>query len=103
MSHARSFFALLVAAALAVGAAACCSRPATDGEAMAPRPGKVADVAAFEQFIATRPTPAEFRRRYPDVQLVLPGEMATKELRLDRSRYFAELDAQGRIQGGAFK
>lgn len=66
-------------------------------------PGPVADTAAFEAFIATQPTPAAFRERYPDVKLVLPGDIATKELRLDRSRYFAELDAQGRIPGGRFQ
>jgi hypothetical protein len=64
--------------------------------------GYVTDMAAFEAFIATRPTPEQFRARYPDVLLVLPGQIATKELRLNNSRYFAELDGEGRITGGRF-
>ena len=100
----RSIAPVLMALALAAAATACCSDNArTQDEAIAPVHGKVSDADAFDRFIATRPTPAEFRQRYPDLKLVLPGEMATKELRLDRSRYFAELDADGRIQGGRFK
>jgi hypothetical protein len=60
-------------------------------------------VQAFDQFIATRPTPEEFRRVYPDVTLVLPGQIATKELRFNNSRYFAQLDEQNRISGGRFQ
>ncbi|WP_370305135.1 hypothetical protein [Sinimarinibacterium flocculans] len=73
--------------------------------ASAPQPvaGKVTDVSAFEAFIATRPTPEAFRQTYPDVTLVLPGQIATKELRFDNSRYFAQLDEQGRIVGGKFQ
>jgi hypothetical protein len=84
-----------------IGLGGCCSTPAS--EAAPPVPGHVTDVGAFEQFIATQPTPDQFKRRYPDVVLVLPGQMATKELRLNRSRYFAEVDAQGRIRGGKFQ
>ena len=38
--------------------------------------------------IAGQPTPEQFRARYPDVQLVLPGTIATKEAsgRASRSR-----------------
>ncbi|WP_366449853.1 hypothetical protein [Fontimonas thermophila] len=68
-----------------------------------PVPGYVTDVPVFERFIALRPTPEEFRRVYPDVTLVLPGQIATKELRLNNSRYFAELDEDGRIIGGRFQ
>ncbi|ULQ48241.1 hypothetical protein JN531_008070 [Flagellatimonas centrodinii] len=63
---------------------------------------RVTDVEAFEAFIATHPTPGRFRAEYPGITLVLPGDIATKELRLDRSRYFAELDEEGRIIGGRF-
>lgn len=85
----------------AVGAVSCCSAD-NRGEPAAVH-GKIADVDEFDRFAATHPTPERFRAHYPDVTLVLPGEMATKELRRDRSRYFAELDADGRITGGAFK
>lgn len=65
--------------------------------------GSVTDLVAFEAFIANRPTPAQFRQRYPDVLLVLPGDIATFELRGDNSRYFAELDDARRISGGRFQ
>jgi hypothetical protein len=32
----------------------------------------------------------------------MPGDITTKEMRLNNSRYFAELDADGRIVGGRF-
>ena len=90
---------------LALNLGACCyaEKQGTQSGGTAALAGKVTDVAAFERFIATRPTPAQFHARYPDVRLVLPGEIATKEYRLDNSRYFANLDGEGRIQGGSFK
>ncbi len=66
-------------------------------------PGFVTDMATFEQFIATQPTPAQFRARYPDVTLALPGSINSKEMRMNNSRYFAQLDAAGRITGGRFQ
>ena len=86
----------------ALGLAACCSAPAQSQPAVAAVPGKVTDVEAFDRFIATAPTPEQFRARYPDVLLVLPGDMATKEFRMDRSRYFAKIDG-GRVTGGRFQ
>lgn len=64
--------------------------------------GCVTDMNAFEQFIAGKPTPAQFKAAYPDVQLVQPGEITTREFRLNNSRYFAKFDADGRISGGKF-
>lgn len=77
---------------------AACQSPAAG-----PLPGKVEDLSAFARFIATQPSPEQFHARYPDVLLVLPGQIATKELRLDHSRYFAEVDAAGHITGGRFQ
>jgi predicted small lipoprotein YifL len=70
--------------------------------APAPVHGFVTDMTAFNTFIATHPTAAEFRAAYPDVVLVLPGDIATRELRTNNSRYFAEVDATGHITGGKF-
>lgn len=72
--------------------------------AAAPTPvhGHVTDMTAFKAFIDTHPTPEQFRAAYPDVLLVLPGTVATRELRSDNSRYFADQDANGRIIGGKF-
>ncbi|WP_238481211.1 LPS translocon maturation chaperone LptM [Dyella telluris] len=75
---------------------------ATPVAAPAPVHGFVTDTTAFDTFIATHPTPDQFRAAYPDVLLVLPGTVATREFRSNNSRYFAELDANGRITGGKF-
>jgi|GEM_PF-331540 len=79
------------------------STPATPTAATpAPVHGFVTDMAAFNAFIDTHPTPDQFRAAYPDVLLVLPGTVATREFRSNNSRYFADVDAQGRITGGKF-
>lgn len=72
--------------------------------ALTPTPvhGFVTDMAAFDAFIAAHPTPEQFKTAYPDVLLVLPGTIATREMRSNNSRYFAEVDANGRITGGKF-
>jgi len=69
-----------------------------------PRPvaGFVTDMHGFEAFIATKPTPAQFRTAYPDVMLVTPDMMTTREMRQNNSRYFPKMDADGRIVGGSF-
>lgn len=64
--------------------------------------GYVTDMKAFDAFIATHPTPEQFRARYPDVQLLLPGSISTMEMRYNNSRYYPELDKDGRIVGGHF-
>ncbi|MFO7954628.1 hypothetical protein [Thioalkalivibrio sp.] len=68
-----------------------------------PRPGTVEQMNPFLRFLETRPTPAEFERVYPDVMLVLPGDVVTQEYRTDNSRFFAELDEEGRIHDGEFR
>lgn len=65
--------------------------------------GYVTDMNAFDQFIAGKPTAAQFKAAYPDVQLVQPGDITTREFRLNNSRYFAQFDADGHITGGTFK
>lgn len=70
--------------------------------AAATTPPDVNDVADFDRFVAGKPTVAAFQQRYPTVFVVLPGTIATREYRHDRSRYFAELDGDGRIVGGRF-
>lgn len=95
--------ALGMAALLAI--TACQGVPSVDSSTtpqFKPVAGFVTDSAAFDRFIATKPTPEQFRRIYPDVTLVLPGDIATKEFRNNSSRYFAELDADGHISGGRF-
>ncbi len=88
---------------------AACSTPSASPDAVTSKAsvtkvaGYVTDLPSFEQFIATLPTPEQFREQYPDVTLVLPGSITSKELRLNHSRYFATIEARGRISGGRFQ
>ena len=68
------------------------------------RAGKsgVTDMSSFETFVATHPTPEEFKKMYPGVQLMLPGMISTMEMRYDNSRFFPQMDNGGRIIGGDF-
>ncbi|HET8881698.1 MAG TPA: hypothetical protein VFM56_05930 [Solimonas sp.] len=93
---------IFVPALLVVLSLLCACRQNAPIDDPKPVAGHVTDLATFQRFIAEKPTPAQFRARYPDVKLVLPGEIATREFRMDNSRYFAELDADGRISGGKF-
>jgi hypothetical protein len=89
------FTAVLGGAALV----ACQTSPAAQ-----PRPvaGFVTDMKAFDAFIATKPTPEQFHAAYPDVMLVTPDMMTTREMRQNNSRYFPKMDAEGHIVGGSF-
>jgi hypothetical protein len=62
----------------------------------------VANMESFENFIASHPTADEFKKMYPGVQLMLPGTISTMEIRYDNSRFFPQLDKDGRIIGGDF-
>ncbi|QHS11198.1 hypothetical protein [Sinimarinibacterium sp. NLF-5-8] len=97
-------FLSIPAAALctALALSACQGLSAVNANPPQPVAGFVTDTAAFDQFIASQPSAEEFARVYPDVLLVLPGQIATKELRFNNSRYFAQLDEDGRIIGGRF-
>ena len=77
--------------------------PAPAPGAQAPVHGYVTDKKAFDAFIATHPTPAQFLATYPDVQLVMPGTITTMEMRTNNSRFFPEQDATGHIVGGNFR
>lgn len=93
-------FALL----LSVFSLAACAAPVTQTTVTTSSiAGFVTDRASFDAFIATTPTPEQFKARYPDVTLALPGSINSKEYRMNNSRYFAELDAKGRITGGKFQ
>lgn len=63
----------------------------------------VTDLDAFQAFIAKRPTPEALRAHYPGLLVVMPSDIATRELRGDNSRYFADIDAEGRVVGGKFQ
>ncbi len=95
---------LLAALVLALAISGCSLQSnGTPADEPEPRPGKVEQMDPFLSFVEAHPTPEEFRRVYPDVTLVLPGDIVTQEYRTDRSRFFAELDDEGRIRGGEFR
>jgi len=79
---------------------ACQTAPAAPPKPVA---GFVTDMQAFNAFIATRPTAEQFHAAYPDVLLVTPDMMTTREIRQNNSRYFPKLDAENRIVGGQFQ
>jgi hypothetical protein len=93
------FTAVLGGAALV----ACQTAPQT-GPAAQPKPtaGFVTDMKAFDAFITTKPTAEQFHAAYPDVMLVTPDMMTTREMRQNNSRYFPKMDADGHIVGGSF-
>lgn len=93
----RLIATVMIAAAIAMGGC-------HDATLAAPVPvhGYVTDMKAFDAFIATHPTPAQFHATYPDVQLVMPGSITTMEFRSNNSRYYPQLDADGHIVGGHF-
>ena len=104
MTLSLRFARFLVPSLAATLLAACVVYEERTGSLPAPRPGNVQEVPEFHTFIDEyAPTPEEFRTVYPDITLVLPGDIATKELRMNNSRFFAELDERERIVGGRFQ
>jgi len=67
------------------------------------RADALSDRSAFRAFIQSRPTPEEFQQAYPDVWLILPGDIVTRSFCSQYYRYIAELDAEGRITGGSLE
>lgn len=104
---------LIAVASLVLGCGACANPPDPEPAPPPPPPpilqdtapvrARVTDLDAFAAFIATQPRADDFSARYPGVLLVRPGDITTKELRGDNSRYFADFDADGRITGGRFQ
>jgi len=61
------------------------------------------DSSAIRAFVQSRPTPEEFREAYPDVWLILPGDIVSREVCSEYYRFIAELDGDGRIKGGSLE
>ncbi|WP_240147840.1 hypothetical protein [Luteibacter yeojuensis] len=97
MNRITPLFFMIVLGAAAVSA--CQTTPVAPPKPVA---GFVTDMKAFDAFIATRPTPEQFHAAYPDVMLVTPDMITTREMRQNNSRYFPKMDAEGRIVGGSF-
>ncbi|WP_413624839.1 hypothetical protein [Luteibacter sp. Lutesp34] len=101
--------ALLMAAPLAAAAQTGSSQAARGVQAgngapiVVPGSCGVTDLVSFNQFVAGRPTIPAFQAAYGCLHLVLPGDVTTREIRTDNSRYFAEVDSFGRVVAGYFQ
>jgi hypothetical protein len=61
------------------------------------------DTAAFLRYIDSHhPTLVELKGVINCLAVVMPGDMATTEVRKDNSRFHAVVDNHGRIVGGSF-
>lgn len=49
---------------------------------------------------AQRPTPEEFQQRFPDLWLVMPGDIVERSTCSPYQRFIARVDIEGRIVGG---
>jgi hypothetical protein len=92
-----AFTPLVFAVAMTLGGCQWMTSGATK-----PVAGFVTDTKSFDAFIETHPTPKQFHRAYPDVQLVVPGTITSLEYRENNSRYYGKFDEKGRIIGGNF-
>ncbi len=96
---------VVVVAACAVMLAGCDSGGARDPAQVAcmPLPGGAAvPTMAFRDFLATRPRPAEIRARYGEIAQVVPDDRATRAPRVDCSRFFTDVDVDGKVIDGRF-
>jgi hypothetical protein len=93
----RSTAAALLVLMLGLPPAAVASERA--GAAASP----VTDVVALHAFLESRPTPDEFQEAFPEVWLVLPGDIVSREYCSQFHRFIAELDTDGRIAGGSLE
>jgi hypothetical protein len=90
-----SFYAALLAAP----AAASTPQPSEPDHAA----DTAKDISELPAFVASRPTPEEFQQAFPDVWLVLPGDIVSRSVCSQYYRFMAELDAKGRISGGSLE
>jgi hypothetical protein len=65
--------------------------------------GSAKSISELPSFVALRPTPEEFQQAFPDVWLVLPGDIVSRSVCSQYYRFMAELDATGRISGGSLE
>ena len=91
--------AVLFAFLLAIPAGA--ATPETSAQASGH--GNLDDRSALHAFIQSRPTPEEFQEAYPEIWLILPGDIVSRDVCSQYYRFIAELDANGRIRGGSLE
>jgi len=90
---------ILCASLLAIPAGAA----TPEASAQASGNGNLDDRSALHAFVQSRPTPEEFQEAYPDVWLILPGDIVSRDVCSQYYRFIAELDSNGRISGGSLE
>lgn len=96
----RSLIVLSLSAALLAAPATASTQQPHEPEAAA---GISKDISELPAFVASRPTPEEFQQAFPDVWLILPGDIVSREVCSEYYRFIAELDGDGRIKGGSLE
>jgi len=89
----------LFAALVAVPAAASAPQPSEPDRTV----DTAKDISELPAFVASRPTPEEFQQAFPEIWLVLPGDIVSRSVCSEYFRFMAELDAEGRISGGSLE
>lgn len=74
-----------------------------DSQGVAAASTPMTDISGIPAFIESRPTPEEFAQAFPDVWLVLPGDIVSRSFCSQYYRFIAKLDADGRIKGGSLE
>ena len=93
----RSLIVLSLSAALLAAPATASTQQPHEPEAVA---DVAKDISELPAFVASRPTPEEFQQAFPDVWLILPGDIVSRDVCSQYYRFVAELDTKGRISGG---
>ena len=79
---------------------AICLGLAAPLDAAEPAVGSSGIFAALGTVAEERLTPAEFTQRFPELWLVLPGDIVERSACSPYRRYVARVDTEGRIIGG---
>lgn len=96
----RSRIGFAFSVALLAASVAASASPASTPD---PAADTAKDMAELPAFVAARPTPEEFQQAFPDVWLILPGDIVSRDVCSQYYRFIAELDPQGRISGGSLE
>lgn len=96
----RLMTSLAISCAL-LAAPVAASHPTTSEEVA--RVAATLDSAELRAFVESRPTPDEFHQAFPDVWLILPGDIVSRDTCSQYHRFIAELDPNGRISGGSLE
>ena len=98
MMRSRLFALSVLGVAVVLGGCHHATRP--DGTRVDKK--GVTNLASFSNFVATHPTPVEFKKMYPGVQLMMPGAISSLDTRYDNTRFFPQFNGSGQIVGGDF-